>query len=61
MITVMIWIYSKDSLPPEAIRKHLLWGLMVLKVYATQAVNGALPGYTEKSLSDGRGTSSMHC
>lgn len=43
-IAATIWMYIRYTLPPDAMPKHLLWGLLLLKVYATEPVNVALSG-----------------
>lgn len=43
-VTAVVWVHIRDSLPEETMPKHLLWALMLLKVYGTEAVHEALSG-----------------
>ena len=43
-----VWILIQASTPRSFQPIHLLWGLMLLKIYASEHVNAALSGVDEK-------------
>lgn len=45
MIFICIW----DTLPADYMTKNVLWSLMLLKPYGTEAVNEALTGVHRKN------------
>lgn len=42
-------------MPADAFPKHLLWGLLLLKLYATEEVHQALTVVHRETYGDGRG------
>lgn len=43
-VTYMVWIYIMSSVPVDFMPKHILWVLLLMKVYSTEAVNESLGG-----------------
>lgn len=47
-LTALLWLHIRDGLPPETCPKHLLWALLIVNVFANEAVNEAIVGDCRK-------------
>ncbi len=49
LVASVIWSLSEHSRRHDSSPRHLLWGLMFLKVYATEHVHATFVGIDEKT------------
>lgn len=51
-VCALIWNKISDIVPRKYTYKHLLWGLLFLKVYATESVTAGMIGVDEDTYRD---------